>query len=98
MLKAGVRNRSLTDRLDEVLYIHTIRQPSYIHWIHMADAGFRIRIDDDLRTAFIRTCRSNDQTAAQVLRAFMRQYVGAVESSAQTYSKSEQRTPDQSKQ
>lgn len=43
----------------------------------MAENGLRIRIDDGLRTEFIQTCRSNDQTAAQVLRAFMRQYVEA---------------------
>jgi antitoxin component of RelBE/YafQ-DinJ toxin-antitoxin module len=41
----------------------------------MAENGLRIRIDDDLRTEFIQMCRGNDQTAAQVLRAFMRQYV-----------------------
>jgi antitoxin component of RelBE/YafQ-DinJ toxin-antitoxin module len=41
----------------------------------MAESGLRIRIDDDLRTQFIQACRDNDLTAAQVLRAFMRQYV-----------------------
>lgn len=41
----------------------------------MAESGMPIRIDDDLRSEFIQTCRVNDQTAAQVLRAFMRQYV-----------------------
>lgn len=43
----------------------------------MAESGMRIRIDDDLRSEFIQTCRGNDQTAAQVLRAFMRQYIEA---------------------
>lgn len=43
----------------------------------MAENGLRIRIDDGLRAEFIQTCRGNDQTAAQVLRAFMRQYVEA---------------------
>lgn len=43
----------------------------------MAENGLRIRIDDDLRSEFIQTCRGNDQTAAQVLRAFMRQYIQA---------------------
>ena len=48
----------------------------------MAENGLRIRIDDDLRTEFIQTCRGNDQTAAQVLRAFMRQYIEAGKSPA----------------
>lgn len=43
----------------------------------MAENGLRIRMDDGLRTDFIQTCRGNDQTAAQVLRAFMRQYIEA---------------------
>lgn len=43
----------------------------------MAENGLRIRIDDDLRSEFIQMCRGNDQMAAQVLRAFMRQYVEA---------------------
>lgn len=48
----------------------------------MAENGLRIRIDDDLRSEFIQTCRGNDQTAAQVLRAFMRQYIQAGKRSA----------------
>ena len=49
----------------------------YIHEEHMAENGLRIRIDDNLRSEFIQVCRGNDQTAAQVLRAFMRQYIEA---------------------
>lgn len=40
-----------------------------------AEAGLRIRVDDDLRREFVATCRARDTTAAQVLRACMRQYV-----------------------
>ena len=40
-----------------------------------AEAGLRIRVDDALRRDFISTCKSQDTTAAQVLRAFMRSYV-----------------------
>ena len=59
------------------LDIHTIRATVYIHEEHMAENGLRIRIDDNLRSEFIQMCRGNDQTAAQVLRAFMRQYIEA---------------------
>lgn len=40
-----------------------------------AEAGLRIRVDDALRRDFISTCKSQDTTAAQVLRAFMRSYL-----------------------
>lgn len=39
------------------------------------DAGLRVRIDPQLRQDFISACRHQDQTAAQVLRAFMRDFV-----------------------
>jgi hypothetical protein len=38
----------------------------------MSQAGLRIRVDDTLRQEFI---RESDTTAAQVLRAYMRDYV-----------------------
>ena len=41
----------------------------------MPPSGFRIRVDDQLREQFISICRSQDMTAAQVLRAYMRDYV-----------------------
>ncbi|RYD90665.1 MAG: hypothetical protein EOP50_15600 [Sphingobacteriales bacterium] len=37
--------------------------------------GLRIRVDDALREDFLRTCKAQDFTAAQVLRGFMRNYV-----------------------
>jgi Ribbon-helix-helix protein len=43
----------------------------------MKDAGLRIRIDRQLRDAFVRVCREQDKPAAQVLREFMRGYVAA---------------------
>jgi hypothetical protein len=39
------------------------------------DAGLRIRIDRELRDAFVAACREQDMPAAQVLREFMRLYV-----------------------
>lgn len=39
------------------------------------EIGLRIRVDDTLRREFIETCKAQDTTAAQVLRAFMRAYV-----------------------
>lgn len=41
----------------------------------MKDAGMRIRVEPDLRAAFVQACRAQDVSAAQVLRAFMRAYV-----------------------
>lgn len=41
----------------------------------MSEAGFRIRVDDELRRDFIETCKSEDLTASQVLRAYMRSYI-----------------------
>lgn len=41
----------------------------------MEGSGLRIRVDDRLRRDFISACKLNDQTASQVLRAFMREYV-----------------------
>ena len=41
----------------------------------MTETGLRIRVDDTLRRDFIETCKSNDTTAAQVLRACMRSYL-----------------------
>lgn len=41
------------------------------------DAGLRIRIDRELREAFVAACREEDRPAAQVLREFMRDYVAS---------------------
>ena len=39
------------------------------------DVGLRIRVDRELRDAFVTACRSQEKPAAQVLREFMRQFV-----------------------
>jgi predicted transcriptional regulator len=41
----------------------------------MNETTFTFRIDESLKNAFGRAARANDQTAAQVLRAAMRDYV-----------------------
>lgn len=41
----------------------------------MKDVGLRIRVQRDLRDAFLAACRAQDKPAAQVLREFMREYV-----------------------
>lgn len=41
----------------------------------MKTAGFRIRVEPELRQAFVDACQANDQSATQVLRSFMRRYV-----------------------
>ena len=39
------------------------------------DVGLRIRVDRALRAEFVEACNAVDMPAAQVLRAFMRDYV-----------------------
>ena len=43
--------------------------------VKMKDTGLRIRVDDELRSAFIHACKNDDLTAAQVIRSFMRAFV-----------------------
>jgi hypothetical protein len=50
----------------------------------MKDAGLRIRIEPELRDAFIRTCHESHTPAAQVLRAFMRDYVNQAQKQSRT--------------
>lgn len=40
------------------------------------EASMRVRVSQDLHNQFITTCKVNDQTASQVIRSFMREYVG----------------------
>lgn len=40
------------------------------------DVGLRIRVDRFLREQFVEACQSEDKPAAQVIREFMRDYVG----------------------
>ncbi|WP_374510892.1 plasmid-related protein [Niveibacterium sp.] len=46
------------------------------------DAGLRIRVDRDLREAFVEACRSHDMAASEVLREFMRSYTQQANSQA----------------
>ena len=39
------------------------------------DVAFKIRIEGELRRAFVDVCRGEDRPAAQVIREFMRNYV-----------------------
>jgi len=47
----------------------------------MKDVGLRIRVQRDLREAFLKVCRAQDRPAAQVLREFMRSYIEQTEQS-----------------
>ena len=40
----------------------------------MKDVGLRIRVERELRAAFVKACRAEGKTAAQVLREYMRRY------------------------
>ena len=39
------------------------------------DVAFKIRVEEELRRAFVDACRGEDRPAAQVIREFMRDFV-----------------------
>lgn len=41
----------------------------------MKDAGIRIRVEKELRAAFVAACRDENRQASDVLREFMQTYV-----------------------
>ena len=41
----------------------------------MTDATFTFRVEEELKAAFSEAAKAHDQTGAQLLRAFMRDYV-----------------------
>ncbi|MDI9331189.1 MAG: hypothetical protein QM527_07750 [Alphaproteobacteria bacterium] len=45
----------------------------------MKEAGMRIRIEPELREAFVSACRGQALPAARVLRTFMKEYVSKCE-------------------
>ena len=66
--------------LKKILIIYYLVSSVRIHNVHPEDiqmktAGLRIRVEPNLRELFVRACQANDQSAAQVLRAYMRKYV-----------------------
>lgn len=40
----------------------------------LKDSGMRIRVEKDLREAFVQACRAQDRHASDVLRDFMRTF------------------------
>ena len=48
------------------------------------ESGFRVRVEQGLRKAFIEACRTKDQTASQEIRKFMRNYVEEHDNNLQT--------------
>lgn len=45
------------------------------HGLKMTDATFTFRVEEDLKSAFSEAAKAHDQTGAQLLRGFMRDYV-----------------------
>lgn len=41
----------------------------------VASGSMTFRVDAELQAAFVAACKANDQSAAQVLRAAMREYL-----------------------
>lgn len=46
--------------------------PLYSVAMSLKDAGMRIRVEKELREAFVQACRTQDRHASDVLRDFMR--------------------------
>ncbi|MCT8970795.1 hypothetical protein [Microbaculum marinisediminis] len=79
----------------------TVRQDFYYTIVYplvtlraMKDVGLRIRVQRDLRDAFVAVCREQDKPAAQVLREFMRAYVESHPIEEAASSKQQTRKPD----
>ena len=49
----------------------------------MKSVGFRIRLEPELRRAFVEACKETDLSAAHVLRHFMRDYIDRTVSAKQ---------------
>lgn len=45
-----------------------------LRYMAIKDSGMRIRVERDLREAFVQACRAQDRVAADVLRDFMRAF------------------------
>ncbi len=62
-------------RLDYQGNGYTIVYPLW-YGVRMAtkDSGMRIRVEKELREAFVQACRAQDRAAADVLRDFMRTF------------------------
>ena len=43
--------------------------------LKIKDSGLRLRVDRELRDAFVAACRAEGSTAAQYLREYMRQFI-----------------------
>lgn len=46
----------------------------YAHAMTIKDSGLRIRVEKELREAFVQACRIQDRHASDVLRDFMRTF------------------------
>lgn len=49
----------------------------------MAEATFTFRVEEDLKSAFSDAAKAHDQTGAQLLRGFMREYVKSQQEQAE---------------
>lgn len=56
--------------------MHKCVSKSYtLERMNRKDVGVRVRVERDLRDAFVQACPGEQRTAAQVIRDFMREYV-----------------------
>jgi predicted transcriptional regulator len=55
---------------------YTVLSEKHIRVSNMPDATFTFRVEDELKAAFTAAAKAHDRTGAQLLRDFMRDYVG----------------------
>jgi predicted transcriptional regulator len=48
------------------------------------EASYRVRVDEDLKKAFLKVAEATDRTGAQLVRDFMRRYVRDNQDALQT--------------
>lgn len=74
----GVGDRgapTLTSLFPGVFWAPNCTPKGYTRFMPRKDVAFKIRIDEELRRAFVEACREQDRPAAQVVREFMRRFV-----------------------
>jgi predicted transcriptional regulator len=69
---ARLKCRMICER--EMCYI--VLSDKHIRVSNMPDATFTFRVEDELKAAFTAAAKAHDRTGAQLLRDFMRDYVG----------------------
>lgn len=57
-----------------IRWIHNVYPSWYATSMTLKNSGMRIRVEKELRDAFVQACRTQDRHASDVLRDFMRAF------------------------